>query len=155
MMKTVIKTPFATACIICGILLGPLVAGIAQDLSRSHAAVIVKDSVATMMIRTRLAAGHAPSLERIKVDTDTDGVVWLSANAGSQAAAAKAVSIALATGHGRAVRSDIKIRQDDSIDTTRPPAPQRRPSQGNRGVEQAVGLSLALALLSGTSPTRH
>jgi hyperosmotically inducible protein len=123
---------------------------IAQDLDRLRPAVIVKDSVVTIAIKTKLAAQPSASLERIRVDTDKDGVVWLSGKASSRAAAAKAVAIARATGHNKEVHSEIKIRKNDSTDTTPPLAQQRQPSQaGDRGVEDAVGLSLALALLSG------
>jgi hypothetical protein len=144
------KTPLATTYVLFGMLLGPSVAVVAQDSDRSHPAVFVEDSIITTMIKIKLATAHPPSLEHIHVDTDQDGVVWLSGQTSSQAAAAKAVSIARATERVKAVYSEIKIKRYHSIDATHPPAQQENPPQaGDRGVEQGVGLALALALLSG------
>jgi hyperosmotically inducible protein len=84
-----------------------------SDADRSHPGVFVKDSAITAAIKTKLAAEHLTSLGRIHVDTDKDGVVWLTGSARSQQAADKAASIARDTDHVRAVHSDIKIRQDD------------------------------------------
>jgi BON domain len=47
------------------------------------------------------------------VDTDEGGVVWLSGTARTQEAIDKAVSIATQTEHVTAVRTHIKIRQND------------------------------------------
>jgi hyperosmotically inducible protein len=47
------------------------------------------------------------------VDTDKDGVVWLSGSARTQAAIDKAVSIARNTEHVRSVHNGIKIKADD------------------------------------------
>ena len=49
-----------------------------SDADRSHPKAFVKDSAMTMKIKTKLAAEHIASLGRIHVDTDKDGVVWLS-----------------------------------------------------------------------------
>lgn len=133
------KTPIAATCVLCGALLGPPAVVVAQNSDRSHPAALVKDSIVTTMIKTKLAAEHLASLELIHVETDTDGVVWLSGNASSAAAAAKALSIARATEHVRAVHSEIKINREG----------------GDRGVEGVVGLSLVLALLSGADVTRR
>ena len=109
------KTTIATTCVLFGTLLGPAVVVVAQDsdTDRSHPVAFVADSVTTTIIKTKLAAEHLASLERIHVDTDKDGVVWLSGNASSQEAADKAVSIARATEHVRAVHSDITVKKDD------------------------------------------
>jgi hypothetical protein len=143
------KTPLATSCVLFGTLLGPSMAAVAQDSDRSHPAAFVENSIVTTLIKIKLATVHPPSLEHIHVATDQDGVVWLSGHTSSQAAAAKAVSIARATERVRAVYSEIKIQRYDSTDPT--PAPQqRKPAQaGDRGVEQGMGLALALALLGG------
>lgn len=109
------KATFAITCVLCGALLGPGVVVVAQDsdADRSHPVAFVKDSAITSAIKTKLAAEHLTSLGRIHVDTDKDGVVWLTGSARSQEAADKAVSIARDTEHVRAVHSDIRIRQDD------------------------------------------
>lgn len=148
------KKPIATTCVLFGALLGSPVAVVAQDSDRSHSAAIVKDSSVTTRIKTKLAAEHPAGLERIHVDTDKDGVVWLSGNASSPAMAAKAVSIARATERVRAVESEIKIKSEHSADAAHPPAHPIRQEKplpaGDRGIEEAVGLALVFGLLGGT-----
>jgi hyperosmotically inducible protein len=92
------KTKLAMTCLVCGMLLGPVVA-LAQDsdADRSHPKAFVKDSAITMKIKTKLAAEHITSLGRIHVDTDKDGVV----------------SIARETEGVRDVHNHIKIKKDD------------------------------------------
>jgi hyperosmotically inducible periplasmic protein len=105
---------FVTTCVLLGALLGPT-AVIAQgaDTDRSHPAAFVKDSAVTMKIKTKLASEHLASLGRIHVDTDENGIVWLTGSARSQQAIDKAVSIARDTEHVTSVHSDIVIKQDD------------------------------------------
>src|SRR5450759_1492133 len=106
------KTKFAITCLICGMLVGYAVA-LAQDsdADRSQPKAFVKDSVITTKIKTKLAAEHITSLGRIHVDTDKDGVVWLSGSARSQEAIDKAVSIARETEGVKDVHNHIKIAQ--------------------------------------------
>jgi hyperosmotically inducible protein len=108
------KTKFAISCLICGVLLGSAVA-VAQDsdTDRSHPKSFIKDSAITTKIKTKLAAEHITSVGRIHVDTDKDGVVWLSGHARSQEAIDKAVSIARETEGVKDVHNDIKIKKDD------------------------------------------
>jgi len=84
-----------------------------SDTDRSHPANFVKDSAITTKIKSKLAADHITSLGRIHVDTDKDGVVWLSGTARSQEAIDKAVSIARDTEHVVSVHNDLKIKLDD------------------------------------------
>jgi len=109
------KTTIATTCVLLGTLFGLPVVAVAQESTadRSHPAALVEDSATTTLIKTKLAAEHLASLDRIHVETDKDGVVWLSGNASSHAAADKAVAIARATEHVKAVHSDITIKKDD------------------------------------------
>jgi hyperosmotically inducible protein len=72
-----------------------------------------QSSAITTAIKTKLAAEHITSLGRIHVDTDKDGVVWLTGSARTQEAADKATSIARGTEHVKAVHNDIKIKKDD------------------------------------------
>ena len=51
--------------------------------------------------------------ERIHVDTDTDGVVWLFGSANTQEAADKAASIARGTVGETRVHRDIKVILND------------------------------------------
>jgi len=109
------KITIVGTCVLLGALVGPPVVAIAQDsdTDRSHLAAFVKDSAITTSIKTQLAAQHLTSMGRIHVDTDKDGVVWLTGSARSQEAADKAVSIARETEHVRTVHSDIKVKSDD------------------------------------------
>jgi hyperosmotically inducible periplasmic protein len=43
--------------------------------------IYVKDSVITTKVKTKLAAKHLSTLTNVRVDTDKDGVVWLSGTA--------------------------------------------------------------------------
>jgi hyperosmotically inducible protein len=108
------KTKLVISCLICGMLLGSAVA-LAQDsdTDRSHPKHFVKDSVITTKIKSKLAAEHITSVGRIHVDTDKDGVVWLSGHARSQEAIDKAVSIARETEGVKDVHNHIKIKKDD------------------------------------------
>jgi hyperosmotically inducible protein len=108
------KRNFSTALLVIATLLGPVVAVAAADADadRSSPKAFVKDSAITTKIKTKLAAEHLTSLGRIHVDTDRDGVVWLTGSAHSQEAADKAVSIARETEGVKDVHSKIKIRLD-------------------------------------------
>jgi hyperosmotically inducible protein len=84
-----------------------------SDKDRSHPHAFVKDSAITTKIKTKLAAEHLTSLGRIHVDTDKDGVVWLSGTARTQEAIDEAVSIARSTEHVKSVHNDLTIKKDD------------------------------------------
>ena len=109
------KTKFAITCVMVATLLGSAVAIAAgdSDSDRSSPKAFVKDSAITTKIKTKLAAEHLTSVGRIHVDTDKNGVVWLSGTARSQQAIDKAVSLARDTEHVRSVHSDITVRQDE------------------------------------------
>jgi len=109
------KTTFATTCVLFGTLLGPPMVVVAEDsdADRSHPGAFVKDSAITTKIKAKLAAEHITSLGRIHVDTDQNGVVWLTGTARTREAADKAESIARETEGVKAVHSKIKIRKDD------------------------------------------
>ena len=83
------------------------------DADRAHPKAFVSDSAITTKIKAKLAADHVTSLGRIHVDTDADGVVWLSGTARTQEAINNAVAMAKATENVRAVQSDIRLRTDD------------------------------------------
>jgi len=108
------KTKLVMTCLVCGMLLGPALA-MAQDsdADRSHPKAFVKDSAVTMKIKSKLAAEHVTSMGNIHVDTDKDGVVWLSGSARTQEAIDKAVSIARETEGVKDVHSHLKIKKDD------------------------------------------
>src|ERR1039457_2228703 len=108
------KTKYLAAGLVCGTLLGSVVAMAEDsDADRSHPKAFVKDSAITTKIKTKLAAEHITSVGRIHVDTDKDGVVWLSGHARTLEAADKAASIAHETEGVKEVRNHIKIKKDD------------------------------------------
>ncbi|MGC1523783.1 MAG: BON domain-containing protein [Steroidobacteraceae bacterium] len=109
------KTKLAITCAIFGALLGSAAAIAGEDSNAvgTSTVVFVKDSAITTKIKTKLAADHLTSLGRIHVDTDRDGVVWLTGTARTQEAIDKAVSLARETEHVRSVHNDLTIRLDD------------------------------------------
>ena len=103
-----------TACLVASTLLGSAVVSAQDsDADRSHPGTFVKDSAITTKIKTKLAAEHITSLGRIRVDTDKDGIVWLTGSARTQDAADRAVAIARNTEGVADVKSHIKIKKDD------------------------------------------
>jgi hyperosmotically inducible protein len=107
------KYKLATTCFVIGSVLAPVAAYAADsDKDRSKPATFVKDSVITTKIKTKLAAEHLGSAKHISVDTDKDGVVWLSGTANSQAEVDKAVQIARNTEGVKSVKSDLKVQKD-------------------------------------------
>jgi hyperosmotically inducible protein len=70
----------------------------------------VKDSVITTKVKSKLAAKHLTTLTRIKVDTDENGVVWLSGRAPTQDAVDMATMIAKDTDGVKSVHNDIAIQ---------------------------------------------
>jgi hyperosmotically inducible protein len=107
------RDKLATTCFVIGAMLAPVAALAADsDTDRSNPEHFVKDSVITTKIKTRLASEHLGSAAHIKVDTDRNGVVWMSGTANSRGEAEQAVAIARDTEGVKSVRSDLKVRQD-------------------------------------------
>jgi hyperosmotically inducible periplasmic protein len=160
---TPMTTTIATTCVLFSTLLGPVAIVVAQDsdTDRSHPVAFVKDSAITLEIKAKLGGEHSANWGRIHVNTDKNGVVWLTGSARTQEAAEKAESIARETEGVKVVHSRIKIKKDDSTDATHLAALQGQPPQPRApGVEEkrgtlngqlpaAAGLLLALGLLSG------
>jgi hyperosmotically inducible periplasmic protein len=78
----------------------------ASDPTSHH---FVKDSAITTKVKAKLAAKHLSTLTRIKVDTDADGVVWLSGRAPTRDASDLAAMIAKNTEGVNSVHNDITI----------------------------------------------
>ena len=107
------KYKLATTCFVIGTVLAPVAAYAADsDADRSKPAAFVKDSVITTKIKTKLAAEHLGSAKHIRVDTDKNGVVWMSGTANSQEEADKAVALARDTEGVKSVNSHIKVHKD-------------------------------------------
>jgi hyperosmotically inducible protein len=82
------------------------------DKDRPHPEAFVKDSVITTKIKTKLAAQHLGSVKHISVDTDKNGVVWMTGTVNSQDEAEKAITIARNTEGVRSVNSELKVQKD-------------------------------------------
>lgn len=108
------KTTLATTCLVAAMLMAPVVSQAADsDADRSQPVTFVKDSTITTKVKAKLAANHPASFVHVKVDTDKDGVVWLSGVARTQAEADRATSIARNTDGVRAVKNNIEIKADN------------------------------------------
>jgi|SRR4030095_3113161 hyperosmotically inducible protein len=107
------KYKLATTCFVIGSMLAPVAAYAADsDKDRSNPANFVKDSVITTKIKTQLAAEHPGSVKHIQVDTDKDGIVWMTGTANSQDEVDKAVAIARNTDGVKSVHSELKVQKD-------------------------------------------
>ena len=105
------KLKLATACLVIGTALAPVAFAADSDTDRNKPATFVKDSMITTKIKTKLAAENPASMADIKVDTDKDGVVWMSGTAKSQQDVDKAVSIARGTEGVKSVKNDVKVQK--------------------------------------------
>jgi len=108
------KYKLATACFVVGSMLAP-VAAYAEDSNRdqdrANPATFVKDSAITTKIKSKLAAEHLKSLANISVDTDQNGIVWMSGTVSSQAEADQALKIARSTDGVKSVKSNLKVQK--------------------------------------------
>ncbi len=80
----------------------------------------VKDSVITTKIKSKLAAEHPASAKHIKVDTDENGVVWLSGTTDTQVEADKAVEIARNTEGVKSVNAKLTGPERPLTESQRP-----------------------------------
>lgn len=111
------KIKIATICFMVGISLIPLI-GFAADSNMDYPdpTTIVKDSDITNKIKNRLNADrHLGKFKSIKVDTDNNGVVWLSGTAHLISEEEKAIGIARATEGVVIVKSNITIKSGHPI----------------------------------------
>ncbi len=107
------NTKLIATCFVLGTLMVPAMSYAEDsDTDRSNAKTYVKDSVITAKVKAKLVKESVASAAHIKVDTDNDGVVWLSGTARTKAEADEAVSIASGTEGVTSVKSDIKINPD-------------------------------------------
>ena len=67
----------------------------------------------TTKIKAKLGVRNTwPAPSDIKVDTDNNGVVWMSGTANSQAEVNQAITIARNTEGVKMVKSDLKVQKD-------------------------------------------
>lgn len=104
------KIKLATACFIIGTSLAPVAFAADSDTDRNKPATFVKDSAITTKIKSKLATENLASLATIHVDTDKDGVVWISGTAKTQQDIDRAVSIAKGTEGVRSVKNELKVK---------------------------------------------
>ena len=103
----------ATTCFVISAALASVAAYAADsDSDRSNPANFVKDSVITTKIKTQLAAEQLGTMKHVKVDTDKNGVVWMTGTANTQEEVDKAVSIARNTEGVKSVKSELKVQKD-------------------------------------------
>jgi hyperosmotically inducible protein len=109
------KFKLATTCFVLSATLAPIAFAADtrpdSDTDRNKPATFVKDSAITTKIKTKLTAESPASAMTIHVDTDKDGVVWMSGMAKSQQDIDKAVSIAQGTDGVKTVKNDVKVEQ--------------------------------------------
>jgi hyperosmotically inducible protein len=103
------------SCLSLGALLGAAAALAADDADAvaTSTRVFVRDSAITTKVKAKLAEDHLTSLARIHVETDKDGVVWLSGTAKTQQAIDAAVTLAGGVEHVRAVHSDVTVKDTE------------------------------------------
>ena len=105
------KLKLVTTCFIVGAALAPVAFAADSDTDRNKPATFVKDSVITTKIKTKLAADNPASMANIRVDTDKDGIVWMSGTAKSQEEIDKALSIARGTEGVKSVNNEMKVQK--------------------------------------------
>ena len=106
------KRMFAASCIVIGTMLAPVAFAADGDSDRANPKLFVKDSAITTKIKAKLASEHLGSLKHIQVDTDQNGVVWMTGTANSQDEINQAVAIARNTEGVKTVKADIKVQKD-------------------------------------------
>jgi hyperosmotically inducible protein len=103
----------ATACFVIGALMTPMAAYSADpDTDRSNPGAYVKDSIITTKVKTKLASEHLGSIANVRVDTDKDGVVFLSGTVRSQEEANRAITLARETEGVKAVNSKLTVQPE-------------------------------------------
>jgi len=106
------KIKLSTVCFLIGTLLAPIAGYSADsDMDRSHPKAFVKDSVITTKIKAKLAKEKMGSLVHIKVDTDSNGAVWLSGMAQTQEQIDKAIAIAKDIEGVSSVTNNITVKK--------------------------------------------
>lgn len=82
-----------------------------SDADRAHPGAFVKDSVITTKVKAKLASKHMATLMHIKVDTDNQGVVWLSGKAPTKDASDLAAELAKNTEGVMSVHNKIVVAE--------------------------------------------
>ena len=105
MKKQIILGAVAALGLVCGPM--AFADDTAADSSNHH---VVKDSAITTKVKAKLAAKHLSTLTNVSVETDENGVVWLSGRAPTKDARDLAGEIAKNTDGVNAVHNDISVQ---------------------------------------------
>jgi hyperosmotically inducible protein len=81
----------------------------AADSDASYPGMYVKDSAITTKVKTKLVAKEPTTLTNVKVNTDRDGVVWLSGTVPTMEASVRAETIAKETDGVKGVHNSIVV----------------------------------------------
>ena len=103
-MKQIIVASMLAAGLICGSM------AVADESGTATETHHVKNAMITTKVKSKLAAKHLTSLTNIKVDTDDNGVVWLSGKAPNQDAVDMATLIAKGTEGVTSVHNDVAVQ---------------------------------------------
>jgi len=103
-MKQIIIASMLAAGLICGSM------AVAEEPGTANETHHVKNAVITTKVKSKLAAKHLTSLTNIKVDTDDNGVVWLSGKAPNKDAVDMATMIAKDTEGVTSVHNDVAVQ---------------------------------------------
>ena len=106
------KRTLAASCLVIGTMLAPVAYAADGDQDRADPKTFVKDSVITTKIKAKLASEHLGSAKHISVDTDQNGIVWMTGTANSQEEINQAIAIAKNTEGVKMVKADLKVQKD-------------------------------------------
>jgi hyperosmotically inducible periplasmic protein len=104
---TFMKTIAAVALAISGALCVTTL--YAADSDAAYPGMYVKDSAITTKVKTKLVAKGPTTLTNVEVNTDRDGVVWLSGTVPTRDARERAESIAKETSGVTGVHNNIVV----------------------------------------------
>jgi hyperosmotically inducible periplasmic protein len=101
------KTIGVVALAVMGIIGGPTL--YAADSDASYPGMYVKDSAITTKVKTKLVAKEPARLSNVQVNTDRDGIVWLSGTVLTKEASDRAETIAKETNGVKGVHNNIVV----------------------------------------------
>jgi hyperosmotically inducible periplasmic protein len=104
-----VRRTFMKTLIMSVLLIGGIAGASVYAAGAESAGTYVKDSVITTKVKAQLAAKHMSTLANIKVDTDANGIVWLSGKAPSNDARDLAEMITRNTEGVTSVHNDIVV----------------------------------------------
>jgi hyperosmotically inducible protein len=81
----------------------------AADSDSAYPGMYVKDSAITTKVKTKLVAKEPTTLSNVKVNTDRDGVVWLSGTVPTREASERAEMITKETDGVKGVHNNIVV----------------------------------------------